>query len=124
MREEVPQVRVEGGWAAELVALRADLMRQYVALGTKLAEVEKELVSMLNGRPGELLVNGVPVVTNAPIKAYAWAKFSQDHPDLARLYTKRQERRVLDTDAVLLNVEPELLAQYRTWRTTFAGGSR
>ena len=82
-------------------------------------EIRKNIAKVLPiGRQG--LIDGMPVVEYSLTEGFAHARFQRDHPDLAKMCTRLEEREVLDLDK-LRHMQPDLYNQYRIPRWWKAG---
>ncbi len=84
--------------AAELIAFAEDI---------------EEQIKTAMGTASKATLFGVPVFTYAPKNAYAWRKFQDAHPHIARQYIEPVVQDVLNREKLLAE-QGDLLAEFQT----------
>lgn len=98
-------------FAAKIAALE-QARRSAAELAAFIEGLEAEIKEAM-GEATEATVYGVPMFTYQPKSAYAWRKFQDAYPHVARNYMKPVEKMELDKDKLLAE-QGDLMADFQT----------
>lgn len=103
---QIPLDQLKNKWEA-----RQRAMAEIASLQAFVQEIDEE-VKQAMGEFEQATIGGVPVVNFALKDQYAWARFQETHPHIARQYLRPVTVDQLDKEG-LLAVHAHLLAEFR-----------